>query len=227
MRGMADDSPFGSDDMQQALLRRVEALEHENERLRQQLEPLVGPLPAYNPNFHPAEFMKALRRALLVLLLPIQVLAPAFILLMVFSPKLPPIRVGPLPLLDLNGMRTRHPGVGMGIVAVGGAAFGVVALGGLGIGVIAVGGGSIGLVAFGGGSLGVLAVGGGAVGFIAVGGGGAFGYYAMGQRARGKYVLAFNRQDSEAVDFFKRWVPGIQRAVTNPMPVLPIAHPTA
>jgi hypothetical protein len=211
-------------ELQAELLRRIEALERENERLRQQLEPLVGPLPAYNPNFHPAEFMKALRRALLVLMLPIQLLAPAVILLVVFTPKLPAVRVGPLPLVDFAGVNTRHPGLGMGIVAVGGAAFGVLAIGGFSAGVLAVGGGSVGVVAFGGGSVGVIAVGGGAVGFIAVGGG-ACGYYALGQRASGKYVLAFNRQDSEAVDFFKRWIPGISRAVTNPMPVLLVSKP--
>jgi hypothetical protein len=75
----------------------------------------------------------------------------------------------------------------------------------------------------GGGSVGVIAVGGGAVGYIALGGG-ACGYLAMAQRAAGKYVLAFNRQDPEAVEFFKRWVPGVGRAVTNPMPVIPMAR---
>jgi hypothetical protein len=221
---MADEAPADADSTEASLLRRVEALERENERLRQQLEPLVGPLPAYNPNFHPAEFIKALRRTLLVLMLPIQLLVPFVVLAAVFSPKIPTVNVGPLPLFDFAGVRTRHPGFGMGIVAVGGAAFGVVAMGGLGVGAIAIGGGSVGLVAFGGGSVGVIAVGGGAVGFIAVGGG-ACGYYAMGQRASGKHVLAFNRQDPEAVDFFKRWIPGVSRAVTNPMPVLPVAKP--
>jgi hypothetical protein len=223
---MSDEAPVGIDDAQASLLLRVEALERENERLRQQLEPLVGPLPAYNPNFHPAEFIKALRRTLLVLMLPIQLLVPVVVLAAVFSPKMPAVNVGPLPLLDIGGARTRHPGFGMGVVAVGGAALGVVAMGGLGIGAIAIGGGSVGLIAFGGGSVGVIAVGGGAVGFIAVGGG-ACGYYAMGQRASGKYVLAFNRQDSEAVDFFKRWIPGVSRAVTNPMPVLPVSKPVS
>jgi hypothetical protein len=223
---MSDEAADGTKDAQASLLLRVEALERDNERLRQQLEPLVGPLPEYNPNFHPAEFIKALRRTLLVLLLPIQLLVPVVVLAAVFAPKIPPVNVGPLPLLDIGGAKTRHPGIGMGVVAVGGAAFGVVAMGGLGIGVIAIGGGAVGLVAFGGGSVGVIAIGGGAVGFVAVGGG-ASGYYAMGQRARGKYVLAFNRQDSEAVDFFKRWIPGVARAVTNPMPVLPMPKPTA
>ncbi|MGB7161469.1 MAG: hypothetical protein WBD40_25645, partial [Tepidisphaeraceae bacterium] len=58
-----------------------------------------------------------------------------------------------------------------------------------------------------------------AVGFIAVGGG-ATGYYAMGQKAYGKYRLGLNRQDQEAIDFFVRYVPGLRRAVTNPMPVI-------
>jgi hypothetical protein len=223
---MSDDTRDGTTDAHASLLLRVEALERENAQLRQQLEPLVGPMPEYNPNFHPAEFIKALRRTLLTLMLPIHLAVPVLVVASVFAPKLQTIHVGPLPLFDLGGARTRHPGIGMGVAAVGGVAFGVVAMGGLGIGVIAIGGGAIGLVAFGGGSVGVVAIGGGAVGFVAVGGG-ASGYYAMGQRARGKYVLAFNRQDSEAVDFFKRWIPGVARAVTNPMPVLPIAKPTA
>jgi hypothetical protein len=219
---MPDESPVGTDDLQASLLRRVEALERENDRLRQQLEPLVGTLPEYNPNFHPGEFMKALRRTLLAVMLPLQLLAPVVVLLAAFSPRvIPPMQVGPLPLVDFAGVGTRHPGLGMGIVAVGGIAFGVVSVGGLGTGVIAFGGGSIGLVAIGGGSVGVIALGGGAVGFIAVGGG-ACGYYALAQRATGKYALALNRQDPEAVEFFRRWIPSISRAVTNPMPVLPV-----
>src|SRR5689334_10971175 len=178
---MSEESPACAEDPQQALLRRVEALERENDRLRQQLEPLVGPFPPYNPNFHPVEFMRALRRTMLLLMLPVQLLAPVIVLGAVFAHKvIGPMHVGPLPVVDFGGAGTRHPGIGMGIVAVGGVAFGVVSVGGLGTGAIAFGGGSIGLVAIGGGSVGVFAFGGGAVGFIAVGGG-AVGYYALGQ----------------------------------------------
>ncbi len=42
----------------------------------------------------------------------------------------------------------------------------------------------------------------------------------MGQKAKGKYALGLNRQDQEAIDFFRRYVPGLHRALTNPMPVI-------
>jgi hypothetical protein len=213
----SDDAGVATD----ALLRRIEALERENQRLRERLEPIIGVLPPDNPNFHPAEFVKALRRAMFVVMLPIYLVGPVALLTPFVAPKLAAIQIGPLRVIDFAGVNTRHPGVGLGIIAFGGLAFGGVAMGGLGVGVIALGGGAVGLVAIGGGSVGVIALGGGAVGWIAVGGG-ACGYYAMGQKAYGRHVLAFNRQDPEAVEFFKRWIPGVDRAVTNPMPVLPL-----
>ncbi len=51
-------------------------------------------------------------------------------------------------------------------------------------------------------------------------GGGATGYFAMGQKAHGKYALGLNRQGQEAIDFFRRYVPGLRNAMTNPMPVI-------
>jgi hypothetical protein len=48
----------------------------------------------------------------------------------------------------------------------------------------------------------------------------AIGRYGLAQRGWGKYVLAINRQDDVAVDFFSRWVPGIRNAMTRPMPVI-------
>lgn len=91
-------------------------------------------------------------------------------------------------------------GIARGIVAFGGMALGVVSAGGLAIGLaFAVGGAAIGGVAFGGAAAGNVAVGGGAVGRYALGGGGA-----------GQYVIAANRCDAEAVDFFTRnasWIP--------------------
>ncbi|MDQ3440146.1 MAG: hypothetical protein M3478_07325 [Planctomycetota bacterium] len=42
----------------------------------------------------------------------------------------------------------------------------------------------------------------------------------MGQKAHGKYALGLNRQGQEAIDFFRRYVPGLRNAMTNPMPVI-------
>jgi hypothetical protein len=129
-------------------------------------------------------------------------------------------RILGIPVFDFAGMTSRVlPGVGLGIFAVGGLSFGVVAAGGCAIGLIAMGGGAVGVLAFGGGAVGVIAIGGGAVGYIALGGG-AYGHFALGNRAHGKYVLAINRQDPEAVEFFVRYIPRLREAVTNPMPVI-------
>jgi hypothetical protein len=35
-------------------------------------------------------------------------------------------------------------------------------------------------------------------------------------------VLAVNRQDDEAIEFFCRFLPGLRAAVTRPMPVIPM-----
>jgi hypothetical protein len=94
-----------------------------------------------------------------------------------------------------------------GWFAFGGLARGIVAVGGLALGVISFGGGAIGiLVAFGGAAIGTVAIGGGAVGLVAVGGG-AFGYYACGGGAAGVHTLSALRQDPEAINFFKQFVP--------------------
>jgi hypothetical protein len=209
-----------------ALEQRIASLERENQRVRERLEAVTGSVfPPDNPNFHPLEFMKALRRAMLVLMVPIYFVAPVILLGQWLAPNVARAHIGPVRVVDMGGGRTQHPRPGRGVFAVGGAAFGAVAVGGFGMGVFAFGGGAIGIVAVGGGAIGVIAIGGGSVGFIAIGGS-AVGYFAMGRRAAGRYVLAFNRQDPEAVEFFRRWVPGIQRAVTNPMPVLPVNGPT-
>jgi hypothetical protein len=213
----------GSEDPKvEELLRRVDLLERDNQRLREKMEPVLGP---DNPNFDPRKFMKALQRVILITTLPIY-LVPLLVIpatMMKISPPALP-RIGPLPLVDFAGIGTRHPGLGFGILAFGGAAFGLVAVGGFGVGVIALGGGAIGVVAIGGGSVGLIAIGGGAVGYVAVGGG-ACGVYAIGQKAYGKHVLAMNRQDPEAIEFFKRWIPGLRDAVTSPMPVIPVSRP--
>jgi len=209
------------DKQMQEMNRRLEMLERENERLRSKLEPLIGP---ENPCFNPTIFQTVLARNLVV------IMAPLFIVpLIAFLPRfLGPIgawHIGRVPLFDFAGMNSRIlPGMGFGIISVGGVAFGAIAMGGMGVGLIAVGGAAAGLIAFGGGSVGVIAIGGGACGYIAIGGN-AYGTYSLGQRAHGKFALGLNRQDQEAVDFFVRFVPGLRKAVTNPMPVIMIEKP--
>jgi hypothetical protein len=199
-----------------ALLRRLEALERDNARLREKLEPLVGP---DNPNFKPAEFMKVLRRTIVVALIPVWLGVFVMPAIHYLAPGWKNARVGGIPVFSMAGKGGKAGGIGTGVIAFGGVSFGAVAIGGVGIGLIAVGGCAVGVIAFGGASVGVIAVGGGAVGVIAVGGG-ATGYFALGQKAHGKYVLGFNRQDEQAVAFFRRFVPGLSRALTNPMPVI-------
>jgi hypothetical protein len=137
---------------------------------------------------------------------------------------LPRMDIAGIPLADFAGVGTRHPGLGFGIIAVGGLGIGIIGFGGLGIGIVAVGGGAIGIIAVGGGSIGVVALGGGTLGYIAIGGG-ACGYYALGQRGAGKYVLALNRQDDQAIEFFCRYFAKLREACTRPMPVIPVQKP--
>src|SRR5580765_4296864 len=179
------------------LKRRLDLLEDENQRLKAKMEPLFGP---DNPSFDPMKFQRALARPLVLLMLPIMLLAPLMVVGATAGRSvIPPMDVLGFPLVDFAGIGTRHPGLGIGVVGIGGAGIGVIGVGGLGVGIIALGGGAIGLIAVGGGSLGLIAVGGGACGYIAIGGG-ACGVYALGQRAQGKYVLALNRQDDEAIE---------------------------
>jgi hypothetical protein len=211
-------NPSAADELEQ-LKRRLDLLEDENQRLKAKMEPLFGP---DNPSFDPIKFQRALAKPMLLVMLPIMLLAPLLVLGISLGRRvIPPMDVLGFPLIDFAGIGTRHPGVGIGVIGVGGAGIGVIGIGGLGVGIIALGGGSIGLLAVGGGSLGLIAVGGGACGYIAIGGG-ACGYYALGQRAQGKYVLALNRQDDEAIEFFCRFFPGLRAAVTRPMPVIPV-----
>jgi hypothetical protein len=200
----------------EALLRRLEQLERDNARLREKLEPLVGP---DNPNFKPQEFLKVLQRTIIVALIPVWVSVMTLPALHYLAPGWKNARVGGVPIFSMGGNGGKVRGVGMGVVSFGGVSVGAVAVGGMSIGLLAVGGCSAGVVAFGGASIGVIAVGGGACGVVAVGGG-ACGYFAIGQKARGKYVLAFNRQDEQAVAFFRRFIPGLSRALTNPIPVI-------
>ncbi|MEL7238085.1 MAG: hypothetical protein AAGK78_04420 [Planctomycetota bacterium] len=133
--------------------------------------------------------------------------------------------IGPVPVFDVGGMTTGFYGIGVGLIAMGGMSIGVFAIGGLAVGVFAYGGGAIGLIAMGGGAVGLIAYGGGAVGIISLGGS-AVGKYVLAQRGAGKYVLARNRQDMEAAEFFKRYIPGLEKAIGRPMPVTPLTAQT-
>lgn len=188
----------------------MELLERENQRLRRELEELVGP---DNPCFNRAAFQSAMRFYMMWIMAPLELLfVPVMIFALVpgWAPDLPAF--GPVRLVDLAGV---------GIVAAGGLGVGVVALGGLAIGLVAVGGGALGVLAIGGGAVGVLAFGGGAIGYIAVGGG-AIGRYALGGSVWGKAGFSLKRQDPEAVQFFVRWLPRFKAAVSTPLPVIPL-----
>jgi hypothetical protein len=207
--------PAGQPD-HDAILRRLEHLERENARLREKVEPILGP---DNPNFKPHVFVKVLNRTIMLAMIPLWLGLGSMFFVNYVTPAMKTATIGGVPLFSFAGQGGKVRGIGMGIISYGGMSFGAIALGGFGVGLIAFGGAAVGVVAIGGGAVGVIAIGGGAVGFIAVGGG-ATGYFAMGQKAHGKYALGLNRQDQEAVDFFRRYVPGLRNALTNPMPVI-------
>jgi hypothetical protein len=221
--------PQESSEKMDSLIRRVEDLERENDRLRRKVEPILGP---DVPWMDTQAFLQVIRRTIIMCMVPVYVALPAVLLgALMLGHVVPNIRIGPLRLMDYGGQGTRHPGMGVGVIAFGGGAVGGIAAGGGALGVIAVGGMAVGLIAFGGGAVGVLAVGGGSFGLIAIGGGSvgyialggtACGWYALGQKAYGRHALGLNRQDLEAVAFFSRWVPGLRKAVTMPMPVVPV-----
>ena len=198
-----------------ALLHRVELLEQENARLRQKLEPLLGP---DNPNFQPHVFMKVLQRTILLAMIPVW-LGVAAMLVIGTRPGIKMTRVADIPLFSFGNNGGKATGIGAGIISFGGLSVGAISFGGFSVGLLAFGGCAVGLVAVGGGAFGVIAIGGGAVGVVAVGGG-ATGYFALGQKAHGRYALGMNRQDQEAIDFFRPYIPGLRRALTNPMPVI-------
>jgi hypothetical protein len=200
----------------EAILRRLEHLERENARLREKIEPILGP---DNPNFNVREFMKVQQRTVLLATIPVWLAVGSMFFFKFVTPGLAMQRIGSVPLFSFAGQGGKVQGIGLGVVSFGGLAVGAIAVGGFGFGLVAFGGCAVGVVAVGGGAVGVIAIGGGAIGYIAVGGG-ATGYYALGQKAHGKYALGLNRHDQEAIDFFVRYVPGLRRAVTNPMPVI-------
>src|SRR5687768_10035417 len=105
------------------LRRRVEILEAENQNLREQVEQ-IQPLAAGPPNpcFSPREFQKRYQRVMLWTLVPVYLLSGLFVLLPMRQVQryVPRVRVLGLPLIDVAGIGTRHPGIGVGIVAFGG-----------------------------------------------------------------------------------------------------------
>jgi hypothetical protein len=203
-----------------AILRRLDQLERENARLREKLEPVLGP---DNPNFKPQVFAKVLNRTILLAMIPLWLGIASMFVVNFVTPAIKTMTIGGVPLFSFAGQGGKVRGIGMGLVSYGGLSFGAIAVGGFSFGLIACGGFAVGVVAVGGGAVGIVAIGGGAVGFIAIGGG-ATGYFAMGQKAHGKYALGLNRQDQEAIDFFRRYVPGLRNALTNPMPVIVLAE---
>ncbi|MEM1011134.1 MAG: hypothetical protein AAGI46_02805 [Planctomycetota bacterium] len=203
----------------QELAERLQQLEWENRRLRDAVQEagLPADVAAW---FDPAEFRRVVNRAQMLIGVGGTVAIMGFMLVFFFLPDvLPRVNLGPMPLFDLGGMRSGFFGFGFGVFAVGGLSIGGVAMGGGAVGLVAFGGGAMGIVATGGGAVGFIAIGGGAVGYIAIGGS-AFGKYVLAEHGRGTHVLALNRQDEEAAHFFRRFIPGLGRAVSRPLPVM-------
>ena len=118
----------GPDEPQEDLSRRLDLLERENDRLRRQIEDIVGP---DNPCFNRLAFQKALRFYMIILMLPLQCMFIPLVLIGLARGLLPSLpMIGPVPLVDFAGLGTSHPGMGLGIVAFGGLALGAVACGG-------------------------------------------------------------------------------------------------
>ena len=208
-------------DIEQLTARQAQ-LEEELERMRQRVRDLSGTEHDPAAWFNPIEFRKVLGRGVLVGQLGFAALTAAAFLVCLL-PAFRSVWLGPVPLVNFGGAATQTYGVGLGVIAVGGLAIGGLAVGGGAIGVVAMGGGALGLFAYGGGAAGIVAIGGGAVGYVAIGGH-AYGRWAMAQKGYGLSVLALNRQDEDAAQFFRRLIPRLERAITRPMEVV-LAEP--
>jgi hypothetical protein len=204
----------------QRLREQVEGLTREVDLLRGQLSPESANVsPTFNPMAFQREFQYYMRWMGLIM---------PFFFLIAFTPLLMratgwrPNRLGPLMLFDFAGMYGGGmPGIGLAWISFGGLSAGLIAVGGMAFGGIAIGGGAVGILAIGGSAVGIFAWGGCAVGIVAVGGG-AVGYYALASKAVGKYVFSLRRQDEPAVEFFTRYLPRLRKAITRPLPVVPI-----
>src|SRR5262245_42209789 len=160
--GMSD--PNNVSEQLEQMQRRLDMLERENQRLREKLDPMLGP---DNPCFHPQVFLKVMRRNLTIAMIPLWLVFLVVPLAMV--PRSPlrsmtTLHIGQVPVFDLAGSSSGMPGIGFGIVAFGGLSVGVISVGGMAVGLVAFGGGAVGVFAFGGGSVGLIALGGGACG---------------------------------------------------------------
>ena len=203
------------------LRRQVEDLTRQNDLLRSQILPENrGVSPTFNPREFQQQFQYYMRW--MGLMFPLFFLL-AFLPLILRYTGWRPDKLGPFVLFDFAGMYGGGmPGIGLGWIAFGGLSCGLISVGGMSCGGLAIGGCAVGIVAIGGSALGIFAWGGGAVGVIAIGGG-AVGYYALCGRGVGKYVFSLRRQDGPAVELLTRYMPRLRKAITQPLPVVPLS----
>ncbi len=102
------------------------------------------------------------------------------------------------------------------IIAAGVNVAGVIASGTNAGGVVAIGINAVGPIAIGVNAFGIIAIGCSAFGVVAIGKY-AFGIYSLSYspKGRGKHLLAPHRQDPEAIDFFRRWLPKLSSSLST------------
>ena len=89
----------------------------------------------------------------------------------------------------------------MGINVIGGFAFGINA-----IAIVAIGTNAVGVIAIGCNAVGVVAIGVNVIGIYTI---------SYSEYNKGRYRLAPNRQDAEAIDFFSRWLPKLTESLST------------
>jgi hypothetical protein len=115
--------------------------------------------------------------------------------------------------------------IATGFLAIGGVARGIIAVGGLAVGLFSFGGLAVGLgLAFGGLACGFVAIGGVGIGAIAAGGL-AVGYFAVGGGAIGMHVIEPMNRDPAAIQFFAKWIPGLNQLFPQAPPQMPPQMP--
>ena len=120
--------------------------------------------------------------------------------------------------------------ISIGFISVGALSVGIVAIGACSVGIVAVGAFSVGIFAFGGNALGLIAIGAGTrygwinlksaprgrfdigkvAGIVAVGPA-AYGFYTLSYAGKSRYMFSPDRQDTEAVALFTRWLPKFEK----------------
>ena len=120
--------------------------------------------------------------------------------------------------------------ISIGFISVGALSVGIVAIGACSVGIVAVGAFSVGIFAFGGNALGLIAIGAGTrygwinlksaprgrfdigkvAGIVAVGPA-AYGLYTLSYAGKSRYMFSPDRQDTEAVALFTRWLPKFEK----------------